>query len=76
MATALTCDDTFRSTQELIRGLFVKMDDGSYAIRGIEVAGGTAIDCDQIEVGSEEMLRSAIVRVTGNEYALQLKPVT
>lgn len=75
MATPLTCADTERSTEELIRSLFVRMDDGSFAVKTTESSGGDPVDCDMAGIPSLEMLRGAIVR-EGSEFALQVQPVT
>lgn len=75
MATPLTCADTERSTEELVRSLFVRMTDGSFAIKIVETADGDPVDCDMTDTPSLEMLRGAIVR-EGSEFALQVQPVT
>lgn len=75
MADALTCDDTELSTEQLVRELFVVMDDGSYAVKTTTSTGGDPVDCDLTEYPTLAMLRGAIVRVDG-VLALQIQEVS
>lgn len=75
MATPLTCDDVEIGTETLIRSLFVRMDDGSFAIKTVPGEGGEAIDCSMTETSTMEMIRGAIVR-EGSEFALQVQSVS
>lgn len=76
MATPLTCTDQERSIIELIRGLFVRMDDGTFAIRVIETEDGDALTCPEDVMGSETLLRAAIQRIADDQYAIQITPVS
>lgn len=75
MATPLDCDDTELSTEELVKSLFVRMDDGSYAVKTTTNTGGDPVDCDMTEIPTLNMLRGAVVR-EGDEYALQIVAVS
>ena len=72
---ALTCNDTELPTEQLIRSLFVRMTDGSFAVKVTPETGGDPVDCDMTDIPSMEMLRGAIMRV-GDEFALQTQAVS
>ncbi|MFZ1617806.1 MAG: hypothetical protein WAT41_10695 [Flavobacteriales bacterium] len=72
MATPLDCDDSAIGTETLLRGCFVRNDDGKIAIRAVVVPDGDALDCDDTALGTETLLRSSIVRVGVNQYAIQI----
>ncbi len=69
----LTCDDAGRSTIELLRGLFVRMDDGSFAMKTTTVAGGDPMECNESEIPTQNIVRGGIVRV-GGVLAMQIQP--
>ncbi|HNR56508.1 MAG TPA: hypothetical protein PKJ19_15170 [Flavobacteriales bacterium] len=75
MADALTCTDAQRGTETLVKELFVKMDDGSYAVKVTTVTGGDAVDCDLTEVPTLNMLQGAMVRID-DVLVLQIQEVS
>lgn len=72
----LTCADIDYSTETLIRGCFVRMDDGSFALRTVETADGDAIVCSEANLDTEGLIRGAIVRIATDQYAFQITPVS
>ena len=76
MATPLTCVDQERSILELFKGLFVRMDDGSFAVRTITTEDGDALTCNEQVMGTETLLRAAIQRIDDDKYAIQVTPVS
>lgn len=75
MAEAITCDTTGISSDTLERGSYVLMDDGSYAKRIVEVAGGEVMDCDNMQA-LETMRRGSYVELSPGQYAQQIVQVT
>ena len=75
MAQAITCDTTGISSETLERGSYVLMDDGSYAKRVAEVAGGEVMDCDTMQ-DLETMKRGSYIELSPGQYAQQIVPVT
>ena len=67
-----TCADTSRSDEELERGTYVRLSDGSYARRIVIVTTPTELDCDDTSLPTSAIRRGAIVRISGNQYALQV----
>jgi hypothetical protein len=69
---SLTCTEVEKGYETIIRSLFVKMDDGSYAVKTTTVTGGDPIDCDTAEPSAMSMLLGAVVN-EGGEYVLQIQ---
>lgn len=69
---ALTCDEVGLSTEELERASYVRLDDGTFALRIVVVTGGDALDCDNNQDSTETMRRGAFVSLGSGQWAVQV----
>lgn len=72
----LTCDDVSLSTEELEKGKYVKLDDGTYAMRIVIVTDGDPLDCDDAQEQTQTLKRGATVILSPGQYALQVIDAT
>ena len=78
MATLQTCvADSNRSLEEIERGSYVVLDDGSYAQLIIEVGPGDELTCAaDINRSTSSIRKGSFVRVNDTQWAKQVVPVT
>lgn len=78
MATPQTCvADANRSLEEIEKGSYVVLDDGSYAQLVIEVSPGEELECAADSNRSTSSIRKgSFVRVSATQWAKQVIPVS